>query len=490
MKETQLISVGLDIGTCTTKFVLSEITIAARGPSFTISQDAIAARKLLYASPMYRTPLTDHVTIDAMALSELLEAELGHAGVGLADIGSGAVIMTGETATKTNTEALLHKLAEQAGAFVVATAGSDLEAIMAGKGSGAAERSLRLHNTVANMDIGGGTANVAWFRNGIPMATVTFHMGGSLIRLKTDGTVTYVSPAIHDWLVMNRLAIAPDQIADSSVIHQLTRQMARTVGHFLASGNHDQAATNGAKLLVLGELPTQIPQADEWMLSGGIAALATGASVTTMAEISQYGDIGPALAQAIQETFTELGFTLVKAAQTHRATVIGAGLQSMELSGSTVHADAGTLPMRNVPIVQLQLHLEADTCPEQLNQLFESATRLYGKVEKAPFAIALSSPYAFTYKRLQELANHLIPLITRYLAAEQTAVILCDQDIAKALGQLLSLGCQGKPRIVCVDGIHPSFGDYIDLGELIANRTIPVIVKTLVFPKESHEVSP
>lgn len=488
MKETHLISVGLDIGTCTTKFVVSRLTLTERGASFTISQDEITERKLLYASPIVRTPLLDPVTIDAAELTEFLEAELKCAGIALTDIGSGAVIMTGETATKSNAEALLHRLAEQAGAFVVATAGSDLEAIMAGKGSGAAGRSLTLQNTIANMDIGGGTANVAWFRNGMPIATATFHMGGSILHLQGDGTVTYVSSAIKSWLDDQGFVIEVGQLAHISELQELTRRMARAIG-LLIAGGETHSIQNSAELLILGQLPSQLPQTDEWMLSGGIAELLPCPSMMQMAEITKYEDIGPLLAQAIYDTWTELGFSLVKARQTQRATVIGAGLQSVELSGSTIHVDAATLPIRNVPIVKLQLHQDKATLTEDLKELFQKAIQLYGILDQAPFGIALTTVHPYTYRQLQELADQLIPQLTSHFTHKQTVVILCDQDMAKALGQLLTLGCQGKPRIVCVDGVSLSFGDYIDLGELIGNRTIPVIVKTLLFPNETSEVS-
>ncbi|CAN7597826.1 ethanolamine ammonia-lyase reactivating factor EutA [Paenibacillus sp. LjRoot56] len=486
MKETHLMSVGLDIGTCTTKLVVSRLTLAERGSSYTISRDEITERKLLYASPIYPTPLLDPITLDAAKLTEFLEAELATAGVALADIGSGAVIMTGETATKTNAEALLHRLAEQAGAFVVATAGSDLEAIMAGKGSGAAGRSLNLHNTVANMDIGGGTANVAWFRNGIPIATVTFHMGGSVIRLQADGTVTYVSSAIQRWLDEQGMLMVPDQIVDIHEIRELTRCMARDVGQFVA-GSPDKA---GAELLLLGQRPNQLPHADEWMLSGGIAELLSRPAIMELAEVTTYDDIGPLLAQVIRETWMELGLPLVKAGHMQRATVIGAGLQSVELSGSTIHVDADTLPIRNVPIVTLHLQQEPVRLATALKDLLQQASQLYGTSNQTPFGIALTTEQeqSYTYKHLQVLASQLIPQLTSYFTHEHTIVMLCDQDMAKALGQLLSLGCQGSPRIVCIDGISLNFGDYIDLGERIGNRTIPVIVKTLLFPNETSEV--
>lgn len=65
-------------------------------------------------------------------------------------ISTGAVIITGETARKSNANEVLNALSGMAGDFVVATAGPDLESIIAGKGSGAmdfSEKEIQLYLT-------------------------------------------------------------------------------------------------------------------------------------------------------------------------------------------------------------------------------------------------------------------------------------------------------------------------------------------------------
>ena len=48
-----------------------------------------------------------------------------------------------------------------AGDFVVATAGNDLEGVIAGRGAGTSSMSLKRHVVMANVDIGGGTTDIA-----------------------------------------------------------------------------------------------------------------------------------------------------------------------------------------------------------------------------------------------------------------------------------------------------------------------------------------
>lgn len=62
-------------------------------------------------------------------------------------------------------------------------------------------------------------------------------------------------------------------------------------------------------------------------------------------------------------------------------------------------------------------------------------------------------------------------------------VVICEVDMAKALGQAIALRCRDRPRVICIDQVFVNHGDYIDLGEPLDGEMIPVIIKTLVFPK-------
>ncbi|MEG1800221.1 MAG: ethanolamine ammonia-lyase reactivating factor EutA, partial [Synergistaceae bacterium] len=137
MKE-RLSSVGIDIGTTTTQIVFSSIEIDNKAGSFAVPKFSITGRDIVYKSKIYITPLLQNDLIDGDAIRKIIVAEYENAGMRISDIAAGAVIITGETARKENASILLHSLSDYVGDFVVATAGSDLEAAIAGKGSGAA----------------------------------------------------------------------------------------------------------------------------------------------------------------------------------------------------------------------------------------------------------------------------------------------------------------------------------------------------------------
>lgn len=480
MNGEWMTSIGLDVGTSTTKFVVSRLRITGKPHPLAGSDYKITERQLVYESPVYLTPLLDPNTIDHSAVSLLLQDELRKAGIDRHTVKSGAVIITGETAAKSNAERLLHVLSAEAGNFVAASAGPDLEGVLAGKGAGAEKRSMASGNTVANIDVGGGTANVALFRKGEALATVTFHVGGRLIRLTPDGTVDYVSPSLALWLERKGWRLPPGTQVEFTQLKEIAEGMAFGMIDFLAghAGNADWEAAE----LCMGPLPSRLPPIDEVMVSGGVAELMKKLPPRSVAETAVYNDIGPLLAHALTAACGSRSWTVVEAEQTVRATVIGAGRQSMELSGSTIHADEDALPLRNVPVIRVAGTPDGNWEAE-LTAAFEAGFRLYGSVGPAPFAIApVINGSMLSYAQLGKLADALAALYKSRYAAGQIAVIVLEKDLAKALGQLLSLRCGGSPRIVSIDNVRLGFGDFIDIGEKIAGCTVPVMVKTLVFP--------
>ena len=139
--EQQLLSVGIDIGTSTTQLIFSKLTVKNTANAFNMPKIAITQKEIVYKSPIYFTPLTDHITIDCDGIKKIVENEYKNADVVKKNIDTGAVIITGETARKENAKEVLQTLSGFAGDFVVATAGPDLESIISGKGAGAAEYS-------------------------------------------------------------------------------------------------------------------------------------------------------------------------------------------------------------------------------------------------------------------------------------------------------------------------------------------------------------
>jgi ethanolamine utilization protein EutA len=174
-----LLSVGIDLGTTTTQIVFSQIEIENEATVFTVPRIKIVDKKIVYRGGIHFTPLLDRTTIDIQKVRVIIEEEYRKAHVTPSEVKLGAVIITGETARKENSEAAINTLSGLAGDFVVATAGSDLESILAGRGAGTAEMSKDFWDkALVNLDIGGGTTNIAVFKAGAPVDTSCLDIGG------------------------------------------------------------------------------------------------------------------------------------------------------------------------------------------------------------------------------------------------------------------------------------------------------------------------
>src|SRR5204863_4674492 len=125
----------------------------------------------------------DASTIDTEALRRFIADCYQAAGVDKDGVDAGAVIATGEAAMKENAEAIVDLFAEQAGKFVCATAGPNLEALMAAYGSGAVDLSLTTGKVVLNVDVGGGTTKLSVVEDGLIVETFAINVGARLIAL-------------------------------------------------------------------------------------------------------------------------------------------------------------------------------------------------------------------------------------------------------------------------------------------------------------------
>ncbi|MDP4171943.1 MAG: ethanolamine ammonia-lyase reactivating factor EutA, partial [Bacillota bacterium] len=232
-QNEEIISAGIDIGTSTTKIVISKFTLMNMAGGAHMPRIEIINKDIIYRSPIFPTPLVTSTIVDIEAVDELVRLEYIKAGIRPEDIKTGAVIITGETATKKNAEEMIHHLSDYAGEFIVATAGADLEAIIAAKGSGAYEFSkISRSRVIANIDIGGGTANVAVYKAGKLCGTCTLHIGGRLIRFSDDKIGKISEPIknlLHEW----KSDLKEGRTFSLTEIESITDYMAQVIGRML-----------------------------------------------------------------------------------------------------------------------------------------------------------------------------------------------------------------------------------------------------------------
>jgi ethanolamine utilization protein EutA len=449
-------SVGLDVGTTTTQLVLSELQIQNAASAFSVPQMQIADRKILYRSPVYFTPLLGENRVDGAAIRKIVDAEYAKAGIRKEDLDTGAVIITGETSRKENARAVLENLSEFAGDFVVATAGPHLESVLAAKGAGAVKFSEETGKTVLHMDIGGGTSNLALIEAGKITATGCMNVGGRLLKLDKDGKITYISPVLNG-------------IGEFVLGQQLSRQQVENLAQKLVQALEMAAGLRPATDL-LQKLWTEeagnahIAHSEKDLVlsfSGGVADC-----IENRQDWLNFGDIGPCLGQAIRESLLCSGeFRLGE--QTIRATVIGAGCHSAQLSGSTVFHRNIRFPLKNLAVVRIS---------EQEQTLPNLASIIQNRLQTQEQTAVLALPgfCAPDYAAVVRLAKALAAGF-----AEKPVYIALEQDMAKALGQALALQLPPDAPCLCIDSVSLEEGSFLNVAAPVG-PALPVVIKTLI----------
>ena len=479
MKET-LISVGIDVGTTTTQVIFSNITIENMSSGARVPEFKIVGKEIFYKGKIHFTPLRSNTEIDETALKEIIEREYKNAGINPDDIDSGAVIITGETARKENAQNISKVLSGYAGEFVVATAGPDLEGIIAGKGSGAAKLSYENNDIVANFDIGGGTTNIAVFSQGEPIDTTCLDLGGRLLRFDKSGLVEYISPKLADICKEVNISLEKGKRYPDEVIRKICRYMAEIL--LEVSGVRSRS-----RLLELTLSPKSTAlrldyKIDRVSFTGGVADYIYNNQAET--DLYKFGDIGILLGYEIKAILNEFASKVIMPEETIMATVVGAGTQTMDISGSTIsYSQSATLPLKNIPIIEIT-EKEERVNEEELEKTIMAKLQWYClETQKQKVALFLKGERNVSFEKVTSLSKVIAKVWEEFYPHGEEVIVVIENDMAKVLGQSISRKLSNKQReVVCIDGIKVSSGDYIDIGKPIGNGSVlPVVIKTLVF---------
>jgi ethanolamine utilization protein EutA len=183
-------SVGIDIGSSTSHLIFSRLTLRRQGVALS-SRFVVINREIIHESPILLTPYVDKTTIDTNKLGDFIHESYRKASLTPEDIDTGAIIVTGEAAKKKNAEAIAALFSAEAGKFVCATAGHNLEAILAAYGSGAVHMTYHEGGdfTVMNVDVGGGTSKIAIVQGGKVIDTCAVEVGARLVAMDENGVI-------------------------------------------------------------------------------------------------------------------------------------------------------------------------------------------------------------------------------------------------------------------------------------------------------------
>ena len=438
----RLISLGLDVGTTSTQMVLSELTIENLAGSFAVPEMEIRERRILYKSPVYFTPLVQGELVDGEKIREIVDKEYEKAGISKGNVDTGAIIITGETSRKENARSVLEALSQYAGEFVVATAGPDLESVLAAKGAGAVDFSARTGKRVLHMDIGGGTSNLALIENGKITATTCLNVGGRLVKMDGDGRILYISPVLAG-IFEKKVG----EVANRGEVEKLAEKLTQALEMVGGLREKTELLPKLRTKEVEGLWP-EVPKGTIISFSGGVADC-----IESEKSWLEFGDIGPELGRKIRESrLCQEAYML--GTETIRATVIGAGCHSAQLSGSTVFYQNVSFPLKNLPVVES----------------VEALTGLDGP------GVLVVSGEALDFAGIRDLAKNLTTEV------KTPVYVAASGDMAKALGVQIALRLGEQAEILCIDRVRLKEGDYLDVGAPVG-PALPVVVKTLILSR-------
>ena len=478
MESITLTSVGIDIGSSTTHLLFSRLTLRREGAAFS-TRYSVSERTILWSSPILLTPYRSPTEIDFAAVRAFIEQGYVEAGLTPDRIDSGAVVITGEALKKENAQPIAEYVAEQSGKFVCASAGPHHEALLAAHGSGAVHLSRATRSTILNIDIGGGTTKLSLIRNGQVERTAAISIGARLVAFDADGRIDRLEDAgraIGEWSgIILRLG-------DLLPPHRRERLAARMADMLLSTlepsdGEHAGADVSplAASLMITPPLAVTLDAIDYIVFSGGVSEYIHGRAT------ADYGDLGPLLGAALRRFVARQPVgSVLEPVQGIRATVIGAGEYSVQVSGMTgFSTDSAPLPLFGLKVVRAIHDPDGNFATA-----IETALRKFDLDAFEPgLMIATSIEGEIGYRALRQVADG----IAECASADPDAalIVTVEQDVAHSLGRILREELHVANPLVVIDGILVGDLDYVDIGRPIgAAGVFPVTVKSLLFSSE------
>jgi ethanolamine utilization protein EutA len=333
---------------------------------------------------------------------------------------------------------------------------------------------------LVNLDIGGGTTNIGVFKSGAPVDTSCLDIGGRQIIIdpKTE-TLAYVAEKVN---VLGRrmgLNLAEGQKADRQDIEKLCAKLAGILAESIG------LAPPSADLELF---ITAHPLRSQWQYegltySGGVADFIY--NEYDPENPYPYGDIGAVLGNQIRNCPFLNRVKRMTPKETIRATVVGAGSNAVDISGSTIAwNDQSILPIQNIPIVKMTADDEANSYDLFASRLAEKLTWFRDETGAYQIvAVGFAGVHNPSFDLIKDLAGKIINGMEDYLKENHPVILIIDNDMANALGYAL-MNALPEKKFIVLDSIKVDTGDYIDIGLPAAgDRVIPVVVKTLVFGK-------
>lgn len=473
--NVELTTVGVDVGSSTSHLMFARVHLQRLSEALS-SRFVVVDRRILWRSPILLTPYRTDYSIDAEALKAFFAESYREAGLTPDEIDSGAVILTGEALKRVNARAIADLFAEESGKFVCASAGHNLEAVMAAHGSGAVRLSRAEDKVFLNVDIGGGTTKLALCRKGEVVSTAAFAVGGRLVAFDADGALTRIEGPAAAAAEAAGVTLAPGRVLPAEDRRSLVKRMVDVLVGFVRQEEPD----------ALGRALALTPPLDGSVTPEVVAFSGGVSEYVYERETGGYGDLGKALAHHVRHALTEarIPWPVYDPGQGIRATVVGASQFSVQVSGNTIMVSSeDALPLRNVPVARLRADLSGEIDPDAVAREIGAALDR-NDIDPAEGDVALAFKWEGLplHKRMHDLARGVRAGLSGVLARRRPVVLMMEGDAGRTIGHILEDELGVDSGVVSVDGVQLRDLDYVDIGAVIhPTEVVPLIIKSLLF---------
>jgi ethanolamine utilization protein EutA len=448
--------IGLDFGSTTSSALVARVRVLR---NCVTGRRELGAATIVYRGEPVFTPLVDE-DLDEGRLRALLDRWIAESGIQPGEVSGGGAIVTGLAARRANAGCIRRLVRERFGDALIATADDPtLESWLAFMGNCLELSRGRPDDWLLNLDIGGGTTNLALGRDGQVRGAGCYFLGARHVRF-VPGTYRLAGLSSHGRRLFEQLAI------DARPGDELGEAQLKTLLDFhvrllesLVKGNAAVLAGESAcdLMQVAFALPASVRPAVTF--SGGVGELVyRQASGLPLPGTTHYGDLGIDLAVRI------VGSPVLSAnLATHspvclgRATVHGLTVHNTELSGATLYLPRDDLlPLSDVPIVA---RLSGGSDDDELRAALELA-RAAGhaaclQVDLAAASLDCVRPFAERLARSLDACQ---------FPVDRPLVLLVSQNVGKTLGQFATDWGRRPCQLIVLDEVPARAAHFVGLG--------------------------
>ncbi|MFO1092579.1 MAG: ethanolamine ammonia-lyase reactivating factor EutA [Planctomycetaceae bacterium] len=451
--------IGLDFGTTTSSAVVADADVTRSAGTGRTEFGDLAVR---FRSDLYFTPISAAGQLDIARLESFLDDWLAAGRVDPAQIFGGGALLTGLTARRDNTAALVALIRRRLGDALIATADDPrLESWLAFMGSCAALSRVNPDRPVLNLDIGGGTTNLALGLNGEVVDTACLFIGARHIEVE-PGSYRIVALSDFARAILDALGIhrePGDELLSSELDRFLTLQIA--ILESSAGAAAPDFPPTIAALLTQSRFRRSSTRMPDPLITftGGVGELIYAhAAGGPWPATTHFGDLGIDLAQRIVASpVLSPHIRSHRPASAGRATALGLMRHCTDVSGSTLFLPRPELlPLSDIPIFGTIKSASSDDDILPLLDLVRHSSR------GGCLIVEMTSPSAADVRAIGERLASLVG--GQHFPADQLLVLLVRENIGKALGNFVTSWQQRPLNLIVIDEVPPRDAQYLRLG--------------------------